>query len=83
MNMRRSVVKRCLLTLTEEQFQFDQAAHKAVKVYGILNVSVATDDGLQHSTVDMETCDRKKSIIPVGFLTLFQRCSLYLINGRF
>lgn len=49
----------CLLTLTEEHFQFNEAAYKTVKVYGVLSISITTDNGLQHSTVDLETWGRK------------------------
>lgn len=50
------MLKLCLLTLTEEHFQFNETAHETVKVYGVLSVSITTDYGLQHRTVDMETC---------------------------
>lgn len=45
----------CLLALTEEHFQFNEAAYKTVKVYGVLSISVTTDNSLQHSAVDVET----------------------------
>lgn len=36
----------CVTTLTEKHLQFDETSHKTVKVYGVLSVSMATDDGL-------------------------------------
>lgn len=53
----------CLLRLTEEHFQFNETANKTVKVYGILSISIATDDGLQHSAVDVKTWGGKNSLI--------------------
>lgn len=58
----------CVLTLTEEHFQFNETAHKTVKVNGILSISITTDNGLQHSTVDVETCGRKTAVIYHHFL---------------
>lgn len=34
------------LTLTEEHLQFNETAYKTVKVYGILSISISTDNGL-------------------------------------
>lgn len=48
-----------MLTLTVEHLHFDEAANETVEVYGVLGISVTTDDGLQHCTVELETCGRK------------------------
>lgn len=48
----------CVLTLTEKHLQFNETCHETVKVYGILSVSMAPDDGLQHGAVDLETWGR-------------------------
>lgn len=63
-------VMRSLLTPTEEHFQFDQAAHEAVKVDGVLSVGVAVDDGLQNRAVNLETCGWKKTLFGFCFSAL-------------
>lgn len=49
----------CLVTLTKEHFQFKETAYKAVKVYGILSISVTIHNSSQHSTVDLEPWETK------------------------
>lgn len=39
-------IPMCVLKLTEKHLQFNETSHETVKVYGILSVSVALDDGL-------------------------------------
>lgn len=53
------MVLLCSVTLTEEHFQFNEAAHEAVEIYGVLSISVTADDGLQHCAVDVKTWGRE------------------------
>lgn len=43
---RRTDTDVCVSTLTEKHLQFNETAHETVKVYGILGVRMAADDGL-------------------------------------
>lgn len=57
-----------LLTLTEEHFHFNETTYKTVKVYGILSISITTDNGLQHASVHLETWGRKTPVTYHYFL---------------
>lgn len=73
MNTRyNKVLSLCLRMLTEEHFHFNQTAYEAVKVDGELKIGVATHNGLQHGTVDMETCDRNTTATCHRFLYTYR-----------
>lgn len=79
--MKHEAIVLCFLTLTEEHLQLDEATHKIVKVYGVLSVSVTADNGLHHSAVDLETCERRGGPACHHFVCRGVSCTCIISKG--
>lgn len=66
---------------TEEHLKFNETAYETVKVYGVLGISITTDDGLQHRAVDVETCKVKTGNFYFYIVVKKNRCPV--LAGRY